>query len=133
MISVGCLWICLLVAFCGCASFTYFGQLLRCPHKRIVNIMKVYIKRNNIQMELIRFRKLASLLTFETLKWIYTTDVLSVTRRHWSVAGRTFRKIVTSGHVISGQAQFGTAQLHHLKLLCTGSSHGNSVQAPIRL
>ena len=34
-----------------------FGQLLRCAHKRIVNIMKVYIERNNIQVELIRFRK----------------------------------------------------------------------------
>ena len=26
-------------------------------HKRTVDIMKVYIKKNNIQMELIRFRK----------------------------------------------------------------------------
>ena len=34
-----------------------FGQLLRCAHKRIVNIMKVYIERNNIQVELIQFRK----------------------------------------------------------------------------
>ena len=34
-----------------------FGQMLRCAHKRIVNIMKVYIERNNIQVELIRFRK----------------------------------------------------------------------------
>ena len=34
-----------------------FGQLLRCAHKRIVNIMKMYIERNNIQVELIRFRK----------------------------------------------------------------------------
>ena len=34
-----------------------FGQLLRCAHKRIVNIMKVYIERNNMQDELIRFRK----------------------------------------------------------------------------
>ena len=34
-----------------------FGQLLRCAHKRIVNIMKVYIERNNIQVELIRFHK----------------------------------------------------------------------------
>ena len=38
------------------ASFTYFGDLLRCPYKHIVNIMKVYIKRNNVQVELIRFR-----------------------------------------------------------------------------
>ncbi len=34
-----------------------FGQMLRCAHKRIVNIMKVYIERNNIQVELIRFRQ----------------------------------------------------------------------------
>ena len=34
-----------------------FGQLIRCAHKRSVNTMKVYIERNNIQVELIRFRK----------------------------------------------------------------------------
>ena len=34
-----------------------FGQLLRCAHQRIVNIMKLYIESNNIQVELIRFRK----------------------------------------------------------------------------
>ena len=34
-----------------------FGKLLRCAHKRTVNIMKVYIERNSIQVELIRFRK----------------------------------------------------------------------------
>ena len=36
-----------------------FGQLLRCADKRIVNIMKVYayIERNNMQVELIQFRK----------------------------------------------------------------------------
>ena len=39
------------------ASFTSFGQLLRCAHKSIVNIMKVDIERNNMQVELIRFRK----------------------------------------------------------------------------
>ena len=32
-----------------------FDQLLRCAHKRIVNIMEVYIERNNIQVELISF------------------------------------------------------------------------------
>ena len=37
--------------------------------------------------------------------------------------------IVTSGHVISGQVQFGTAQLHYFK--CTDSSHGKSVQVLI--
>ena len=34
-----------------------FGQLLRCAHKCIVNIMKVYMERKNRQLELIRFRK----------------------------------------------------------------------------
>ena len=34
-----------------------FGQLLHCAHKCIVNINKVYIERNNMQVELIRFRK----------------------------------------------------------------------------
>ena len=33
-----------------------FGKLLRCAHKRIVNIMKVYIEKKNMQVELIRFR-----------------------------------------------------------------------------
>ena len=35
-------------------------ELLRCAHKSIVNIMKVtlvYIEKNNVQVELIRFRK----------------------------------------------------------------------------
>ena len=73
-------------------------------HKRIGNIMKVYIKRNDSV-------KIATLLTFETFNWEYTfataCSLLSVTSRHWSVARRarrTFRNIVTSGHVISGQA-----------------------------
>ena len=34
-----------------------FGQLLRCAHQRIVNIVKVYIEINNIHVELIRLRK----------------------------------------------------------------------------
>ena len=93
--------------------------------------------------------KLASLMTFETLKWKYTfaTNVLIVTRDESPLVYHTLesasehshfsplRNIVISGHVISGQARFGTAQLHYFKLpvLCTGSSHGKSVQAPIRL
>ena len=32
-------------------------ELLCCAHKRVVNIMKVYIEKNNVQVELIRFRK----------------------------------------------------------------------------
>ena len=38
-----------------------FGQLLCGAHKRIVNIMKVYIERMNMQVELIRLRKTYSL------------------------------------------------------------------------
>ena len=34
-----------------------FGQLLRYAHQRIINIIKVYIERSNMQVELIRFRK----------------------------------------------------------------------------
>ena len=56
-----------------------FGQLLRCAHKRIVNIMKVYIEGNNIQVELYVSVKIATLLTLEILKWEYTfaTDVFT--------------------------------------------------------
>ena len=34
-----------------------FGKLLSCAHKRIVNTMKVYMERKNMQVELILFRK----------------------------------------------------------------------------
>ena len=45
------------------------GQLLRCAHKRIVNNIKVYIERNNKQVELIRFRKkISPLFTFTFAK-----------------------------------------------------------------
>ena len=49
-------WVCLCHR---AASFTYFGEVLRCPHKRIVTITKVYTvhRRNNIHVELTRFRK----------------------------------------------------------------------------
>ena len=65
-------------------SFTYFGEVLRCPHKRIITITKVYIAKkqhrrgNNNTIPY----KLATLVTFETLKWKYTfaTNMLIVTR-----------------------------------------------------
>ena len=96
-----------------------FGQLLRCVRKHFVNMMKVYIERNNMQVELIRFRKkLATLLTLETLKWEYgfanavftiLGSLLSGTNRHCSVLGRrTFRDMTTSVHAILGHIQFGT-------------------------
>ena len=67
--------------------------------------MKVYIEKNNVQVELIGFRKkMATLLTLQTLKWAYTlaTDVLiaSAMSRHYSVlrrlAHRTFWGMTTS-------------------------------------
>ena len=56
---------------CVLASFTSFGQLLCCAHKRIVNIMKVYIERNNMHVELMRLRKKnINLLTLEVGGWV---------------------------------------------------------------
>ena len=128
--SRDCLWILCVGSFYSQlrATFTYFGEVLRCPHKRIVPKTKVFIARNNINVEIILFRKkLVTLFTFETLKWkpTFATAVL--------IAIRTFRNIVSSGQVISGHTLFGSAQLHYFKLLCTGSSHGKPLQAPIRL
>ena len=60
--------------------------------------MKVYIDRNNIQVELIRFRKkIATLLTLETLKWdnffvfMKFGSLLSARCRHSSVKIRALR------------------------------------------
>ena len=66
MIAFVCICVCVCVRVGGCvracvcvcqlfASFTSFEQLFRCAHKRIVNddIIKVYIERNNMQVELI--------------------------------------------------------------------------------
>ena len=57
----GCVGVCLWISWkfvssqLRAASFTYFGEVLRCPHKSIVTITKVYIARNNIHVEIIRF------------------------------------------------------------------------------
>ena len=50
-----------MIAFLLCPSvplvrFRHPIALLRYADKRIVNIMKVYIGRNNLQLELIRYR-----------------------------------------------------------------------------
>ena len=61
------------VCFLASIYSVRFGQVLRCAHKRIVNIMKVYIEKNNVQVELIRFRKNSDFIDFKkTLKWAYT-------------------------------------------------------------
>ena len=60
MMMCVCVGVCVCVCVCVCvsyASLTYFGDLLHCPHKRIVTITKVYIATNNIHVEIIRFRK----------------------------------------------------------------------------
>ena len=57
------MFVCLCVCLCVCQFISSlphlvrFGQLLRCAHKRIVNRNKVYIERNNLLVELIRFYK----------------------------------------------------------------------------
>ena len=57
----GCVgvWVCGCVGVwvCGFVSLRcfIFGEVLRCPHKRIITITKVYIARNNIHLEMIRF------------------------------------------------------------------------------
>ena len=44
-----------LFVFSSSLCLVRFCQLLRYTDNRIVNIMKVYIKRNNLQVELIRY------------------------------------------------------------------------------
>ena len=51
-----CLFVCLIFVSYW-PPFVHFGQLLVCADKRIVNIMKVYIERNNLQVELTRCYK----------------------------------------------------------------------------
>ena len=68
-----CLWVC---GFVSLRCFI-FGDVLRCPHKHIVTIAKVYIARNNTLGNNTIPYKLARLVTFESLKWKYsfTTNV----------------------------------------------------------
>ena len=63
------------------ASLTYFGDLLRCPHKRIVTITKVYIATNNIHVKIKRFRKNSGfneILKFQVEK-SFATNVIILT------------------------------------------------------
>ena len=116
---------------CVCIRFSLylvrFGQLLRCAHKRIVNIMKVCIERNNIQVELIRFRK--KIVTFIAVGNFevgiyFATDVLIAIRdesplfcsggpgvpdvsAHDHFGTRHFGTYSIQYIVTSGHAQFG--------------------------
>ena len=55
LLGLFCLFVCLFVSPSLC--LVRFGQLLCYADKCIVNIMKVYIERNNLQVEFIRCRK----------------------------------------------------------------------------
>ena len=54
-----------------------FGQLLRLAHKRIVNIMKVYIERKNMHVEVTRFRKNSAFIH------VYFCEARNSTRLAW--------------------------------------------------
>ena len=84
-------------------------------HINALSIMKVYIKRNNVQqVELIRFRKkIATLLTFETLKWeyIFATDVLIAIRDEAPLVCRGPCTPDVSQHSDFGTCHIGTSTI----------------------
>ena len=53
-VSFGCVWVVFIVSYA--LHLLILGSCYT-AHKRIVDIMKVYIKRNNSKVELIRLRK----------------------------------------------------------------------------
>ena len=59
----GCVFVCQFLA-----SVSSFGQLLRCADKCVVDITKVYIERNNRQVELTQFQKTLISFTFTFAK-----------------------------------------------------------------
>ena len=58
------------------ASLTYFGDLLRCPHKRIVTITKVYIATNNIHRKISGFNGILNFQVDES-PLVYRATVVS--------------------------------------------------------
>ena len=125
------------------ASFTYFGDMLRCPHKRIVTITKVYIARNNIQVELIRFRKNSDFIdigNFEVETYFRDRRAHCYPIRFSPLVNRAPGAPNVSEHSHFGTCHIGTSTirdcttaLFQVKLPYTCSSHGKSVQGPIRL
>ena len=125
MIAVGCLWSCLWIWLWIClwlrlcqlrASLTYFGDLLRCPHKPIVTITKIYTARNNVGptsgINTIP-QKVATLMTFETLRWKYTfaTDVLITIRDEAPLVYRAPSALDVSEHSHLGTCHMGTSTI----------------------
>ena len=80
----------------------------------------VYIASNNLPVEIIRFhtKGFSDYLKLDNKVFIAHLKLAN----NVFIADRSFRKIGMS-----------TSQLHYFMLLCTGSSPGKSVQAPIRL
>ena len=106
------------------ASFTYFGEVLRCQHmhrhyNESVHRKKHYTRGNNT----IRY-KLARLVTFESLKWIYSFatnstlfmklgSLLYATCRHRSVrstavSNKTFLFQLTNNYLFWGSVTLST-------------------------
>ena len=100
-VSFGCVWLVFIVSYA--LHLLIFGSCYT-GLKRTVDVLKVYIKRNNIQVELIRFR-IATLLTFETLKWEYTfaNDVL--------ISIRDESQLLCRAQDISKHCHFGTCHI----------------------
>ena len=89
-----------------------FGQILRCAHKRIVNIMKVYMERKNRQLELIRFRKKYRIYS----RLLFRTDEVNATRM-FTLGSRYNINMFDSNHFIRDTSP----------LFCAQSSHGKSL------
>ena len=95
------------------ASFTYFRQLLRCAHKRIVNIMKVYIKRNNIQVELIRFLKKYRLYSYLRLRGERVPEPLYVYSMFAGWQQLAANKSITIHSPDGSIPRYAAANIHH--------------------
>ena len=81
-----CVRACVRVFVRSSLHFFRFGQLLRCEHKRIVNLMKVFMERNNLQVELIRFRKkILTIFRFKTSKRILSRPMCLRMKSHSNV------------------------------------------------
>ena len=109
--------------FVSSRCFIYlFWEVLRCPHKRIVTITKVYIARNNIHVELIRFSKNSDFIdignfevgirpySFATAEFTKFASLLSGTSRHCSV----LVALDVSGHDHFCIRHFGTYSIRYI-------------------
>ena len=130
MVRCSCVHACVRLEF-GCllpSLHSVHFELLRCAHKRIVNIMKVYIEKNYVEMELIRFRKKKSdfidFTNFEVgigpILSQPMCSLLSVMSRQYSVlkrrACRTFRNMTTSAQNVGPSANSALIRYSSLRV-----------------